>query len=74
MVKKEPLTIEMEAMLAGWLSNMRLVTAFLLGYATFLWFSELVELWPCDFSITFRNARITYQRVWPSFSYVSKFS
>ena len=24
--------------------------------------------------ITFRNARITYQRVWPSFSYVSKFS
>ena len=25
------------------------------------------------FKITFRNARITYQRVWPSFLYFSKF-
>ena len=56
-VKKEPLTIEMvEAMLAdadqpGSLSDMRLGTACLLGYAAFLRFSELVELRPCDFSI-----------------------
>ena len=56
-VKKEPLTIEMvEAMLTdadqlGSLSDMRLATTCLLGYAAFLRFSELVELRPCDFSI-----------------------
>ena len=36
---------------SGLLSDMRLATACLLGYATFLRFSELVDLRPCDFSI-----------------------
>ena len=55
--KKELFTIEMvEAMLAdvdqlGTLSDMRFATTCLLGYATFLQFSELVELQPCVFSI-----------------------
>ena len=36
---------------SGLLSDMRLATACLQGYAAFLRFSELVELRPCDFSI-----------------------
>jgi len=56
-VKKEPLTSEMiqsivqNADRSGSLSDMRLATACLLGYAGFFRFSELVNLRACDFVI-----------------------
>ena len=55
-VKKEPITLEMlEAMVtdandSGSLSNLRLVTTCLLSFAGFLWFDELINLRPCDFT------------------------
>ena len=57
-VKKEPMTIEMieavvqDAELSGSLSDMRLATACVLGYAGFFRFSELVELTPADVTIS----------------------
>ena len=54
-VKKEPITLEMlEAMVddankSGSLSDLRLVTACLLGFAGFLRFDEMINLRPCDF-------------------------
>jgi len=57
-LKKEPMTVEMieaivlDAEKTGLLSDMRLATACVLGYAGFLRFSELVELTPADFTIS----------------------
>jgi len=57
-VKKEPMTVEMIAAIVldaektGLLSDMRLATACVLGYAGFLRFGELVELTPADFTIS----------------------
>ena len=54
-VEKEPITLEMlEAMVddankSGSLSDLRLVTACLLGFAGFLRFDEMINLRPCDF-------------------------
>ena len=53
-VKKEPMTVDMikiDAERTGSLSDMRLATACVLGYAGFLRFSELVELKSADFAI-----------------------
>ena len=57
-VKKEPITVEMlEAMVrdansSGTLSDLRLITACLLGFSGFLRFDELINLRPCDCSVT----------------------
>ena len=57
-IKKEPLTSGMiqavvqDADHSGSLSDMRLATACLLGYAGFLCFNELVNLLACDFAST----------------------
>ena len=57
-VKKEPLTVEMlEVMVrdmnrSGSLSDLRLITACLLGFSGFLRFNELINLRPCDCSIS----------------------
>ena len=57
-VKKEPITLEMlEAMVddankSGSLSDLRLVTACLLGFAGFLRFDEMINLRPCDFTFS----------------------
>jgi len=56
-VKKEPMTIEMtEAVVrdpeqSGYLSDLRLATAFVLAYAAFLRVSKLVDLTPADFVV-----------------------
>ena len=56
-VKKKPMTIGMieavvrDAELSGSLSDLRLATACVLGYAAFLRFSELVDLTPTDFIV-----------------------
>ena len=57
-VKKEPITVEMldaivqDAERSGTLSDLRLATACLLGFAGFLRFDELIHLRPCDFTVT----------------------
>jgi len=56
-VKKEPVTIEMleavvqDANSSGRLSDLRLATAYLLGFAGFLRFDELINFRPCDIII-----------------------
>ena len=69
-VKKEPMTMEMiEAMVldaerSGTLSDLRLTTACVLGYAGFLRFSELIELTPAHFAINeeMMTIRITHSK------------
>ena len=62
--KKEPVTVEiLEAMVkdaegSGTLSDLRLVTACLLSFAGFLRSSELVELRPCDCSVTTQMLKV----------------
>lgn len=57
-VKKEPISIEMlgaivqDAEKSGSLSDLRLATACLLSFSGFLRFSELINLRPCDFTIS----------------------
>ena len=57
-VKKEPITVEMlevmvrDANSSGSLSDLRLITACLLGFLGFLRFNELINLRPCDCSIS----------------------
>ena len=56
-VKKEPMMLEMlEVIVAdtngsGTLSDLRLATAYLLGYAGFFCFQEIVDLRACDYTI-----------------------
>ena len=56
-IKKEPITVQMlqaiveDAQKSGSLSDLRLGTACLLGFAGFLRFSELVNLKPCNFEV-----------------------
>ena len=56
-VKKEPVTVEMleavvqDARSSGHLSDLRLATACLMGFAGFLRSDELINLWPCDITI-----------------------
>ena len=56
-IKKEPITTEMleaivcDASTSGSLSDLRLATACLLGFADFLRFDELINLQPCDFQL-----------------------
>ena len=56
-IKKEPITTEMleaiaqDATTSGSLSNLRLATVCLLGFASFLHFDELINLRPCDFEL-----------------------
>ena len=56
-MKKEPMTIEMieavvrDAEQSGSLSDLRLATACVLAYATFLRFRELVDLIPANFVV-----------------------
>ena len=56
-VKNEPMTIGMigavvrDAEQSGSLSDLRLATSCVLGYAAFLRFSELVDLTPADFVV-----------------------
>ena len=56
--KKEPVSIEMlgaiveDAERSGSLSDLRLATACLLSFSGFLRFNELINLRPCDFSIS----------------------
>ena len=56
-IKKEPNTTEMleaivcNASTSGSLSDLRLATACLLGFAGFLRFDELINLRPCDFQL-----------------------
>ena len=57
-VKKEPITVEMlevmvrDANSSGSLSDLRLITACLLGFSGFLRFNELINLRPCDCAIS----------------------
>ena len=57
-VKKESITVEiLDAIVqdvdgSGFLSNLRLATACLLGAAAFLWFNELIHLRSCNFTTT----------------------
>ena len=56
-VKKEPITTEILEAIAqdtkssGSVSDLRLATAWLLGFAGFLHFDELINLRPCDFEL-----------------------
>ena len=69
-VNKEPMTVDMikavvlDAERTGSLSDMRLATACVLGYAGFLRFSELVELKPANFAInkSMMTIRITHSK------------
>ena len=67
-VKKEPITLEMlEAMVddankSGSLSDLRLVTACLLGFAGFLRFDEMINLRPCDFTFSREMLKIQIVR------------
>ena len=66
--KKEPITVEMldaivqDAERSGSLSDLRLATACLLGFAAFLRFDELMHLRPCDFTITNEMMKIKIVR------------
>ena len=66
--KKEPITVEMldaivqDAERSGSLSDLRLATACLLGFAAFLRFYELIHLRPCDFTITNEMMKIVHSK------------
>ena len=67
-VKKEPMTIGMieavvrDAEQSGSLSDLRLATTCVLGYAAFLRFSELVDLTPADFVVNGEMMSIRIRR------------
>ena len=67
-VRKEPVTVEMlnaivqDAERSGSLSDLRLATACLLGFAGFLRFDELIHLRPCDFTVTEEMMKIKIVR------------
>ena len=45
-------TIVQDAERSGTLSDLRLTTACLLSFASFMWFDELIHLRPCNFTVT----------------------
>ena len=67
-VKKEPATVEMlEAIVdnaekSGSLSDLRLATASLLGFAGFMRASEVLELRPCDIVISEEMMKVCIRR------------
>ena len=70
-MKKKLVTVEIldaivqDAERSGTLPDLRLATTCLLGFASFMWFDELIHLRPCNFTVTeeMMKIKIVYSKI-----------